>query len=163
VSRRSRQRGVNLIELIVAIVVISIACTGVLLVFVTAVRYSADPLVQTQALAVAEAYLDEILARPVCDPDGAACATELGGAEPGETRDTYDDLQDYALLSDSPPLNQAGSADWDGDGQPDLPGYTVNVAIFPGQLLNGVTMARVDVTVTYGNVVNFTLSGYRAN
>ena len=57
-----------MIELIIAIVVISIAATGVLLVYATAVRYSADPMVQQQALAVAEAYLDEILARPASDP-----------------------------------------------------------------------------------------------
>jgi MSHA pilin protein MshD len=157
-----RQRGVNLIELIVAIVVISIACTGVLLVFATTVQYSADPMIQTQALAVAEAYLDEILARPVCDPGAPGCTGETGGAEAGETRATYDDVQDYATLTDSPPLNQNGSNDWNADGQPDLPGYTVSVAVQTNQDINGVQMARVDVTVTYPPVVNFMLSGYRA-
>jgi len=153
--RGSAERGVNLVELVVAIVVISIATTGVLLVFATAVRYSADPMIQQQALAVAEGYLDEILARPVVDPDGTQ-AGESGRA-------TYDDINDYAGLSDSPPLDQNGSADWNADGQPDLPGYTVSVAVFPNQNLNGVLMARVDVTVTYAPVVNFTLTGYRAN
>jgi MSHA pilin protein MshD len=153
------ERGVNLIELIVAIVVISIATTGVLLVYATAVRYSADPMIQQQALAVAEAYLDEILARPVADPDGG----ETGGAEAGETRATFDDLQDYAGLSDSPPRDQNGNADWDQDGQPDLPGYTVSVAVLTNQNVNGVPMARVDVRVTYPPVVDFTLTGYRAN
>lgn len=157
---RGPQRGVNLIELIIAIVVISIATTGVLLVYATAVRYSADPMIQQQALAVAEAYLDEILARPVIDPDGAAA--ETGGAEAGETRATFDDMQDYDNLSDSPPQNQLGSADWNLDGQPDLPGYTVSVDVLPGQIVNGVTMARVDVTVIFPPVVNFTLTGYRS-
>lgn len=155
-GRIRRQRGVNLIELIIAIVVISIAVTGVLLVYATAVGSSADPMIQQQALAVAEAYLDEILARPVADPDGS---------EAGETRATFDDVDDYAGLSDSPPRDQNGSSDWNGDGQPDLPGYTVTVAVIPlapGEAVNGVTMARVDVTVTYPPVVNFTLTGYRA-
>lgn len=161
--RRRRQRGVNLIELVIAIVVISIASTGVLLVYASAVSHSADPMIRQQALAVGEAYLDEILSRQVCDPDdgGTPCATETGGAEAGETRDLYDDLQDYAGLNDSPPLNQNGSADWDGNGQPDLPGYAVAVTVTPNQLVNGVPMARVDVRVTYPPVVDFTLTGYR--
>lgn len=149
-----RQRGVNLVELVIAIVVISIACTGVLLVYATAVRYSADPMVQQQALAVAEGYLDEILARPRTDPDGV---------EAGETRATFDDVDDYAGLSDSPPRDQNGSSDWNGDGQPDLPGYTVTVAVTPAEAVNGVAMSRVDVTVSYPPVVNFTLTGYRAD
>lgn len=156
---RRRQRGVNLIELIIAIVVISIATTGVLLVYATAVRYSADPMIQQQALAVAEGYLDEILARPVSEPPPAV---ETGGAEAGETRATYDDMQDYDNLSDSPPQNQLGSADWNLDGQPDLPGYTVSVDVLPNEIVNGVTMARVDVTVIFPPVVNFTLTGYRS-
>jgi MSHA pilin protein MshD len=151
---RARQQGVNLIELIIAIVVISIATTGVLLVYAQVVRHSADPMIQQQALAVAEAYLDEILARPVADPDGTNA---------GETRATFDNVADYHGISDSPPLNQNGSADWNGDAQPDLPGYAVSVAVATNQNVNGVMMARVDVTVTYGTLVNFTLSGYRAN
>jgi MSHA pilin protein MshD len=151
---RARQQGVNLLELIIAIVVISIATTGVLLVYAQVVRHSADPMIQQQALAVAEAYLDEILARPVADPDGTNA---------GETRATFDNIADYHGIADSPPLNQNGSADWNGDGQPDLPGYAVSVAVAANENVNGVMMARVDVTVTYGTLVNFTLSGYRAN
>jgi len=151
-AARRRQAGVNLLELIIAIVVISIATTGVLLVYAQVVRHSADPMIQQQALAVAEAYLDEILARPVADPDGTSA---------GETRATFDNVADYHGINDSPPLNQAGSADWDGDAQPDLPGYAVSVAVIPNENVNGVLMSRVDVTVSYGTVVNFTLSGYR--
>ena len=151
---RSRQAGVNLLELIIAIVVISIATTGVLLVYAQVVRHSADPMIQQQALAVAEAYLDEILARPVTDPDGTNA---------GETRATFDNIADYHGISDSPPLNQNGSADWNGDAQPDLPGYTVTVAVAANQNVNGVLMAQVDVTVTYPPVVSVTLPGYRAN
>ena len=161
--RARRQRGLNLIELVIAIVVISIATTGVLLVYATAVRYSADPMIQQQALAAAEAYLDEILARPACEPAAPSCGAETGGAEAGETRSTYDDVQDYAGLSNSPPLDQNGNADWDGNGQPDLPGYTIDVSVAPNQAVNGVLMARVDVRVRNGNVVDFTLTGYRAN
>jgi MSHA pilin protein MshD len=159
-SPRARQRGVNLVELVISIVIISIVTSGVLLVYAQAVRFSADPMIQQQAVAVAEAYLDEILARPVADPSVA----ETGGPEAGEARATYDDVQDYAGLSDAPPLGQNGvAADVDANGQPDLAGYQVDVSVVPNEVLNGVTMARVDVRVRYAAVVDLTLTGYRAN
>jgi MSHA pilin protein MshD len=159
-SGGARQRGVNLIELVISIVVISIACTGVLLVFAQTVRYSADPMIQTQALAVAEAYLDEILSRPIDDPSGG----ESGGAEAGETRATYDDVKDYNGLSNTPPQDQNGLVtDFAPvDGQPDLAGYRVDVAVTANVAVNGVAMSQVDVRVRYGTIVDFTLTGYRA-
>jgi len=155
VSAARRQRGINLIELLISIVIISIACTGVLLVFAQTVRFSADPMIQTQALAIAEAYLDEILARPVADPDGTNA---------GETRATYDNVGDYHGLSNSPPQDQNGlEADFaPADSQPDLAGYRVDVAVTANVAINGVAMSQVDVRVRYGTVVDFTLTGYRA-
>lgn len=159
------QSGVNLVELIIAIVVLSIASAGVLLVYAQAVRYSADPMIQQQAVAVAEAYLDEILARPVGDPAGG----ETGGSEEGNpslaaSRPLLDDVQDYAGLSNSPPQDQNGVvADLDADTRPDLDGYLVDVAVTPNVAVNGVAMAQVDVRVRFTPVVDFTLTGYRAN
>lgn len=141
------QRGINLIELLISIVIISIACTGVLLVFAQTVRYSADPMIQTQALAVAEAYLDEILARPVADPDGTNFS---------ETRATFDNVTDYDGLSNNPPQNQGGTA------LPDLAGYQVDVKVTTNVDVNGVSMAQVEVRVHYGAIVDFTLTGFRA-
>jgi len=161
-----RQRGINLIELLISIVIISIACTGVLLVFAQTVRYSADPMIQTQALAIAEAYLDEILARPLNDP---TTGSETGGSEEGSpsvavNRPLLDDVQDYSGLSNSPPQDQSGAvADFAPvDGQPDLAGYQVDVAVTANVMVNGVAMAQVDVRVRYAPVVDFTLTGYRA-
>lgn len=164
------QRGVNLVELIISIVIISIACTGVLLVFAQTVRHSADPMIQTQGLAVAEAYLDEILARPYCEPSFAAvaCDTETGSEEGSPSapasRRLLDDVQDYDGLSNTPPQDQNGDvADFAPvDGQPDLAGYQVDVDVTPNVDVNGVQMAQVDVRVRYGTVVDFTLTGFRA-
>ena len=155
-----RQRGVNLVELIISIVIISIACTGVLLIFAQTVRHSADPMIQTQALAIAEAYLDEILARQITDPSGG----DTGGVEAGETRSTYDDVNDYNGLSNTPPQDQSGAvADFAPfDNQPDLAGYQVDVTVTANVAVNGVAMSQVDVRVRYGAVVDFTLTGYRA-
>jgi len=163
-NRRS-QRGVNLVELVISIVIIAIACTGVLLVFAQTVRFSADPMVQTQALAIAEAYLDEILARPVNDPGGGETgASEEGNPSVAANRRVLDDVQDYDGLSNSPPQDQDGAvADFAPiDGQPDLAGYQVDVDVTPNVAVNGVAMARVDVRVRFGTVVDFTLTGFRA-
>jgi len=163
-----RQAGVNLIELLISIVIIAIACTGVLLVFAQTVRFSADPMIQTQALAIAEAYLDEILARPLCDPD-AGCGGETGASEEGSpslaaNRPLLDDVQDYDGLSNTPPQDQDGVvADFAPvDSAPDLAGYQVDVDVTPGVAVNGVAMARVDVRVRFGTIVDFTLTGFRA-
>ena len=152
------QRGVNLIELIIAIVIISIACVGVLLVYAQTARFSADPMIQQQAVAVAEGYLDEILAHPAVGPDGST-----GG---GELRANYDGVDDYAtIVNESPPRDQNGNvADIaPADGVPDLAGYRVDVAITPGVNVGGVAMTQVDVRVRYGAVVDLTLTGYRAS
>jgi len=150
----SFQRGTNLVELVIAIVVLTIAVGGVLLVFAQTVRFSADPMVQQQAIAIAEAYLDEILLQPANDPNGS---------EAGETRSTYDDVKDYNGLSESPPRDQNGTVL--NTPPTDLTGYTVSVTVTTttlGPAGKTVPARRVDVRVTYGNVVDITLTGYRA-
>lgn len=154
---RRAQRGVNLIELIFAIVIISIACIGVLLVYAQTARFSADPMIQQQAVAIAEGYLDEILARPAVGPDGSA-----GG---GELRANYDGVDDYAaVVAESPPRDQNGNvADLaPADGVPDLAGYRVDVTVTQHVNVGAVLMTQANVRVRYGAVVDLTLTGYRA-
>ena len=68
-----RQRGISLIELIMFIVIISVALAGILLVMNTTNKSSADPLVAKQALAIAESLLEEVELQPFtyCEPDDA--------------------------------------------------------------------------------------------
>lgn len=68
---KPHQRGTTLVELVIAIAIIAVTVAGVLGVFTTAARYNADPVIRKQALAIAEALMDEILSRPytTCDPD----------------------------------------------------------------------------------------------
>lgn len=156
---RRRQGGLGLVEMVVSIVIISVAVAGVLLTFATTVRRSADPQLLEQAHAVAEGYLAEILLHPIDDPAGG----ETGGAEPGETRDLYDDVQDYAGLLESPPRDQTGAV------IAGLPGYQVAVSVSSSAALGpgGAQVPagearRVDVRVTYGSSIDITLSGYRS-
>ncbi len=82
--------------MIVSIVIISVSVTGIMMVISNTTRASANPLLRTQATAIAEAYLEEILSQALNDPD----TTETGAAEAGETRATFDDVSDYHGLAD---------------------------------------------------------------
>ena len=145
----NRQAGVTLIELLVSIVIVSIAASTVLGVLSMTIAASADPMIRHQAAAIAEAYLEEIMLKPLIDPDGVD----------GEAaRAAFDDLDDYDGLSD------AGARDQFGSPLAGLGDYNVAVAVTPSPALPGVPLAdalRVDVVVTHANDIDFVLSGYR--
>ncbi len=54
------QKGFSLIEVIIFIVIVSVALAGILLVMNQVTRHSADPMIHKQALAVAESLLEEV-------------------------------------------------------------------------------------------------------
>jgi MSHA pilin protein MshD len=145
----TKQSGVTLIELLVSIVIVSIAASGVLGVLSMTTAGSADPMIRHQAAAIAEAYLEEILLKPVTDPDGID----------GEAaRADFDDLDDFDGLAD------AGARDQFGNAMTGLGNYNVAVAVSPSTGLPAVPLAdalRVDVVVTHGVDISFVLSGYR--
>jgi len=70
-----KQHGVSMIELIMFIVIISIAVAGILLVMNRVTGSSADSLVRKQALAVAESLLEEI---ELQNMSGVVCVGTLG-------------------------------------------------------------------------------------
>jgi MSHA pilin protein MshD len=79
---RPNQRGISLIELIMFIVIVSVALAGILLVMNVTARSSADPLIHKQALAIAESMLEEIELMPntFCDPDDPTATTATSPA-----------------------------------------------------------------------------------
>ncbi len=111
--RHKLSRGFTLIEMVVAIVIIGIAVSGVLLVMNYTTAHSADPIIQTQAVAIAESYMEEIRLHPFADPDGS---------DSGETRANYDDVFDYNGLNEMP-TDQTGAAILG------LGSYTVSVTV----------------------------------
>lgn len=144
---RCRTRGVTLVELIVSIVIIGVALSGVLMVFIRNTSASADPLIWHQATAIAEAYLEEAL-------------TKSFTVGPGATRDTYDDVLDYNFTD-------VGARDQTGTPISGLGGYTVQVQA-AAEALTVVTASnaiRVQVTVTPQVLTSTTviISGYRTN
>jgi MSHA pilin protein MshD len=121
-STDCRQRGFTLIELIVFIVIVSVALTGVLTVLNITTRHSADPMVRKQALAIAEALLEEVMLQPFtwCDPDdvNAATATSAAGCAGGTAAESrsvgsttpFDNVSDYNGLSTTANVAGGGAA-----------------------------------------------------
>jgi len=143
----SSESGLTLIELIISMVVISVALSGVLLLLNMTISHSSDPLVQHQALAIAESYLEEILLKPYSDPGGP---TESG-------RPDFDDVADYHGLHDIGARDQF-------DNPVGLSAYTVDVAVTAATLgAPAVNAWQVDVTVTHVHGFSMTLRGYRTN
>ena len=175
------QRGLSLIELLVFIVVVGIAVTGVLSVYSLNARSSADPMVQKQALAIAESLLEEVLAKPYtyCDPDDDAVETALSSADcatpevmgpetaQGETR--YANLTPYDNVNDYNGFSMNGIDDLTGAAIAGLAGYTASVQVQPIANFNGILPVvpghnetlLVTVTVTAPGNHSVSLSGYR--
>ncbi|OIR00976.1 hypothetical protein GALL_169400 [mine drainage metagenome] len=175
-SKQGRdQSGFTLIELIIFIVIVSVALTGVLTVLNITAKSSADPLLRKQALAIAEALLEEVMLQPFtyCDPDDASAATATSTAgcsttveamgpdvNPNgatETRasstDPFDNVNDYNGLSTTTNIAGGGPAK-----------YTANISVTATDL-GAITAASgnallVSVSVNSGTET-IVLEGYR--
>jgi MSHA pilin protein MshD len=158
------QRGATLVELVMTIVIISVAIAGVVGAFALITGRSADPLNQTRAVALAQLYMDEILTRKYDDatPQGGfpkytgACTI---GPEGSESRAIFNDVDDYHNTSDSPPRDAEGA----------LTGYQgfsvfVQVACAGNEVgIPDADAKRIDITVTAPGGQTFGFSAYRAN
>ena len=150
-SNKHHQSGMTLIELIVAIVIIAVGLAGVLSVFNTTVRASADPMIQKQLLAIAEGMMDEVMLLPYANGAG----TDTGCARAG-----FDGIDDFAAYTSKPICDLEGTA------IASLSGYSVSVAISNlalGMETGGETSKRITVTVTRNPNESVTLIGWRTN
>lgn len=151
------QSGVTLVELILSMVIISIALTGVLTVMNLTVSHSADPIIQHQSVAIAESYLEEILSKNYCEDDTDTINCPLiSGNETGETRSTFNDVDDFDGLSDT------GVKDHLGNSVAILANYNVSVSVSAVTLTDSVQAKKVTVTVS-GLEGSVNLVGYRAD
>jgi len=185
ITRTANQRGLSLIELIVAIVVIGTAVVGVLGAISLSARSSADPMIQKQALAIAEALLEEVQLQPFtyCDPDDTAAATALSSADctggaggandesrtplthEGESRTAipiFDNVSDYNGLVINPVTDINGAA-------LGFDGYSATItvatqgigAIGPIPAISVDEALLITVTVTGPGNTTVVLHGYR--
>lgn len=177
------QSGVSLVEVIIFIVIVSVGVAGLMSVMNVTTKYSADPMIRKQAIAVGESLLEEIMLHPFtyCDPDDlsaqtatstAGCTTVegVGGPEAGESRYSnatpFDNVNDYSDFSMSMPagiypVNDGATL------VPGLENYKATVAMtsmnatafgFPS---DADAVLRIDVTITDANGNDVALTGYR--
>jgi MSHA pilin protein MshD len=102
-----RARGTTLVEVIIFILIVSIAVIAVVSALSVAVRASSDPLIQRQTLAVAESLIQEIDNQPYHqkDPYNPTGPDDAIGPEAGETRAgsplPFDNPNDYSGYSET--------------------------------------------------------------
>jgi len=149
------QQGIGLLEVIITIIILSIGVVAIFPLMIQIATHSIDPILQQQANAIAQSYLEEILSQHFSDPN----QTETGSAEPGEIRATFDDVQDYNSLPDTVVRDYSGAT------LSALNDYAVTVNINNDVLgTNAAPALRVDVRVTHRHHPNMSilLSGYRS-
>jgi MSHA pilin protein MshD len=143
------ERGFALLELIVAIVVLGLIFAGFVSVYGTVLRHGAEPQLQTQAVGVAAAYLDEALGRSYRDPDsGLVCGSQEA------QRPQFDNVCDYDLLSLNGCTSTSGACPVPGDCACDRAGapvdglrsFDVTLNVSPGNL-SGANGLQVQVQV----------------
>jgi len=179
-ANRLRQAGISLLELIVFIVIVSIAVTGILLVMNQTTTHSADSLVRKQSLAIAESLLEEVELMPFtwCDPNDASAVSATGygsctysqqnamsypaGESRGDPANPLDNVVDYTGYSMSPIV------DINGNGVAGLAAYSARVDIahvgtaFLGGAADNDAGLQITVTVTAPDGSQLKLDGYRA-
>lgn len=152
----NRQSGVTFVELVIAIVIISVALVGILSVMTMTTSHSADPMIRQQAAAIAQAYMEEIQLRSFCDPDTGSCGCN-GVYE--ASRDLYDNICDY----DDPSL-PSNVRDQDNAVISELSGYTVSVTVAETALesIPSGDALKIDVQVSHPTgLVDFNLTSFR--
>lgn len=208
----NQQKGISLIELVIFIVILSVALTGITLIYINTTRHSADPMVRIRSIELAQSTLEEILLKsydhntpvgggcvqftansncPAGAPPNPTAATEAVGlaADAGETRPTFNDVDDYNNQlycgTDVVPANTACPALTCNDMQNapgaandisfEYSGFSVCVQVsFAGTEINNSAPAaavnvlandakRIDVTVTDPLNSRIGLSAYRLN
>ena len=166
---RKHQQGTTLIELVMTIVIISVAIAGVVGAFSLIAGRSADPLNQTRAVALSQLYMDEILAKQFADksPVGGGAVDEAKadcsniGAD-GESRSTFNDVDDYDILDNDPPHNSE---------DPDPLGGYSNFRVSVSVKCDGTEVGLaedyqaklIDITITDPSGNDYLFSAYRGN
>ena len=177
---RQHTQGFTLIEIVITIVILG-AVAGILVPFFTAITHSPDPVIRERAIALGQAMMDEIMAKrwdentpmgggPLKTNESARTATLATavanlGADAGESRTTYDDVDDYRSM----PVEIDNFTDQNGNTF-SLPGYRRQVTVnyiasssatitntLPAASVNTTDTKRVVVTITspLGEVFNF--------
>lgn len=144
-SFKRNQRGVSLIELIVFMVVVSIAFAALISVYVQSARNNVDPIIQVRLLEAAQSKLDEVMALKYDEetPTGGVPACGMSGSP---------------ACTDIPDGNMNDVDDFDGFDDAPYPGYQRTVVV---ETEGSQKLITVSVAAPGGQAI--ALSAYRYN
>lgn len=151
-------------ELVITIVIISVAIAGVVGAFSLIAGRSADPLNETRAIKLAQLYMDEILARKYDEQTPQGGVPKYSGActigpEGSESRSTFDDVDDYDGLTGAP--SSATGASLNG-----YQGFAISIRVSCAGVEVGLASSdakRIDLQIDAPGGHSFAFSAYRAN
>lgn len=192
VMLKSHQRGMTLIESIIAIVILGIAMVSLTSLLFPNIRDSATPHYQTRAIALGQSFMSQILARNFdhnsdydggvrrCDgfgSEGLTCTTTLG-SDTGETNaGNFNDVDDYigcwytdntqadCISSTTHPLADVFGSSVNSD----YPNFRVEVDVFYDANMDGNNdggigaLKRIEISVTAGQYGSYPLVAYKGN
>lgn len=175
-KRMLRSSGFTLVELVITIAILSIALLAVAQSLQFSAQYGADALWQTKAVELVQAYADEIQTKrfdqntpvggvPACGTASAAsCSTVLaseGSEARGSGSNSFNDVDDYNGLNESPPLDSQGNS------RTDYQGYRVKADVsYAGSALGLASNSDaklITITVTPPGQTPLVFNVYRGN
>jgi len=151
------ESGLTLPELVLFIVVVSVGLAGVLSVLNLTAAKSSDPFPVKQAMAVAEAVIEEISLKNYAKPAGG-----FAGPWTQANRQYFDTVDDFDVSNFTWPSDgiytQTGAT-----ALPGLAGYKVNQVTVAATTLNGVAAKLITVQVSDPTGAIYQLSAYRTD
>jgi len=149
--------GTTLVELVMAIAIAGVLVVGLMTTYAAIVGHSSDPMIRTQAVTLAESFLEEALLKSYLDPDGSVCP-----ASPGGNRENFNNVCDYNNYSSSSISLPNGAV------ITELAGYSVAItvaSIATGELGAVPSNCALKVTVAITSPLNETVNvtGYRTD
>ncbi|PIE41062.1 MAG: MSHA biogenesis protein MshD [Gammaproteobacteria bacterium] len=179
-------KGATLVELVITIVILSIALLAVVSVYSKAIGQSTDPVIYAKSVEIGQTYMDEILTKRFdeASPVGGVPATPVGsltpaanlGPDTAETsRNLYDDVDDYDFAAAGTPefstlaLVAGGSSGQYVNYSIEVSVSYVNLASSSGELSGlGLTAAnssvkRIDLIVSNPLDTPVKLTAYKGN
>lgn len=188
---KKHQRGMTLIESIIAIVILGIAMVSLTSLLFPNIRDSAAPHYQTRAIALGQSFMSQILARGFdensdldggivrCGENGTTCSTELKAEELNV--DNFNDVDDYIgcwyTQSSKSYCNdhydakkvRALSDVLGANIEEDYPNFRVEVDVFYDANMDGNNdggigvLKRIEISVTAGQYGSYPLVAYKGN